>query len=237
MPLPWAHAHRGQPLPQLVEDALTRELAEPLASVGNARRGEPQVMSVTRLTEQVHRDAEAHGGGRVRLESADRSFESAYRANCGALSAYFARRTRDPQEVADLTADTFAEALRSFASFDPARGPIRPWLFGIARRVFAKHCETVSGRREIAGSRLISHAIDADETDELLERIDAQREGAQLLRRLSGLSTVEREAVELVDLVGLTPREAGLALGVSSGALRVRLSRARARLRKEHVHV
>jgi DNA-directed RNA polymerase specialized sigma24 family protein len=38
----------------------------------------------------------------------------------------------------------------------------------------------------------------------------------------------------LVDLAGLTPREAASALGVSRVVLRKRLSRARARLRKEH---
>jgi DNA-directed RNA polymerase specialized sigma24 family protein len=38
---------------------------------------------------------------------------------------------------------------------------------------------------------------------------------------------------ELVDLAGLTPREAAAALGISSGALRVRLARARQRLRHE----
>jgi DNA-directed RNA polymerase specialized sigma24 family protein len=44
---------------------------------------------------------------------------------------------------------------------------------------------------------------------------------------------VEREAIELVDLVGLTPKEAARVLGVSPNALRVRLFRARNRLQKE----
>jgi len=38
----------------------------------------------------------------------------------------------------------------------------------------------------------------------------------------------------LVDVDGLTPKEAAAALGVSRGVLRMRLSRARTRLRKEH---
>ena len=44
---------------------------------------------------------------------------------------------------------------------------------------------------------------------------------------------LERTAVELVDLAGLTPKEAAAALGVPRGVLRVRLFRARARLRRE----
>jgi DNA-directed RNA polymerase specialized sigma24 family protein len=34
-------------------------------------------------------------------------FERLYRANVDAVTAYFARRTTDPQLVADLTADTY----------------------------------------------------------------------------------------------------------------------------------
>ena len=47
------------------------------------------------------------------------------------------------------------------------------------------------------------------------------------------LSANERAAIELVDLAELTPKEAAAVLGVSRGVLRTRLSRARARLRKE----
>ena len=61
-----------------------------------------------------------------------------------------------------------------------------------------------------------------------------QREGRALLERCARLSDVEREAIELVDLAGLTPKEAADALGASAVVMRKRLSRARRRLRKEH---
>jgi RNA polymerase sigma-70 factor (ECF subfamily) len=54
------------------------------------------------------------------------------------------------------------------------------------------------------------------------------------MRRYAQLPVVERAAIELVDLEGLTPQEAAVALGVSRVAFRKRLSRARSRLRKEH---
>ena len=47
-----------------------------------------------------------------------------YRANVATVTAYFARRSADPQTVADLTADTFAQAITSFATFDPRKGPM-----------------------------------------------------------------------------------------------------------------
>jgi DNA-directed RNA polymerase specialized sigma24 family protein len=73
-----------------------------------------------------------------------------------------------------------------------------------------------------------------DEIEELAERIDAEREGAALMRRCARLPAVERAAIELVDLDGLSPKEAAQVLGVSGVAFRKRLSRARSRLRKEH---
>jgi RNA polymerase sigma factor (sigma-70 family) len=161
-------------------------------------------------------------------------FEQVYLRNVNVLMGYFARRCRDPQTVADLTSETFVRAVDGFARFDPRRGSDRAWLFGIAARVFARHCEQSAGGRD-AVARLCGHRLlDEDEIEELVERIDAEREGAALMRRCAQLPVVERAAIELVDLEGLTPQEAAVALGVSRAAFRKRLSRARSRLRKEH---
>ena len=157
-----------------------------------------------------------------------------YLRNVDVLVRYFARRCRDPQTVADLTSETFVRAVDGFAKFDPHRGSDRAWLFGIATRVFARHCEQSAGSRD-AALRLGCHRpLDEDEIEELAGRIDAEREGAALMRRCARLPAVERAAIELVDLEGLTPMEAALTLGVSRVAFRKRLSRARSRLRKEH---
>jgi RNA polymerase sigma factor (sigma-70 family) len=161
-------------------------------------------------------------------------FEAVYRAEFGRVTAFFARRERDPQAVADLTADTFVAAMTSFGAFDPGRGTARSWVFAIARRVYAQHCELDVRRRDAARRDAGRRVLDADQVEELVRRIDAERAGRVLLARLTGLPLVERTAVELVDLVGLTPKEAAGVLGVSPGALRVRLFRARARLRKDN---
>lgn len=166
--------------------------------------------------------------------SALSEFERIYRDNVGTVTAFFARRCRDPQTVADLTSDTIVRAAAGFAGFDPRLGSPRAWLCGIATHVYAQHCATTSSARD-AVARLTGFVnLAPEEIDELLERIDAERAGRALLERCAALSPVERSAVELVDLDGLTPKEAAAALGISRGVLRMRLSRARARLRKEH---
>jgi RNA polymerase sigma-70 factor (ECF subfamily) len=161
-------------------------------------------------------------------------FEQVYLRNVDVLMGYFARRTHDPHTVADLTSETFVRAMDGFARFDPRRGSDRAWLFGIAAHVFARHCDQSAGSRA-AAARLGGHrALGEDEIEEIAGRIDAEREGAALMQRYAGLPSADRVAIELVDLEGLTPKEAALALGVSGVAFRKRLSRARSRLRKEH---
>lgn len=150
------------------------------------------------------------------------------------MTAYFARRSVDPQVVADLTADTFVAVITGFGSFDPRKGTARAWLFGIAGHVYASYCaaysqqqhrlERLSGRRE----------LDQDQVDELLERIDAERAARGLLAELARLPSRDRAVIDLVDIAGLQPKEAAAALGLPPGTVRMRLMRARARLRKFH---
>ena len=159
-------------------------------------------------------------------------FEALYRANVAAVTAYFARRSAEPQTVADLTADTFVQAITSFATFDPRKGTARAWVFGIARRIYAAHCEAHNQQRSrverLAGRRELA----SDEVGDLIDRIDAERAGRALVTGLTTLPAADRAVVELVDLAGLRAKEAAQVLGVAPGTLRMRLMRARARLRK-----
>ncbi len=166
--------------------------------------------------------------------SALAEFEQVYRGNVDVVMSYFARRCAEPQVVADLTSETFVRAAGAFGSFDPRRGSARAWLFGIAAHVFAGHCAQTANGRDAVARLAQRRPLDVDETEELAARIDAERDGRELTERCSQLPEIERAAVELVDLAGLTPKEAATALGVSRVVLRKRLSRARARLRKEH---
>jgi RNA polymerase sigma factor (sigma-70 family) len=161
-------------------------------------------------------------------------FEGVYRDNVDVVMAYFARRCAEPQVVADLTSETFLRAAGTFAGFDPGRGSARAWIFGIAGHVFARHCQQNANGQAVVARLAGRRALERDEIDELTGRIDAERAGRELLESCARLPELERSAVELVDLSGLTPKEAAVALGVSRVVLRKRLSRARTRLRKEH---
>jgi RNA polymerase sigma factor (sigma-70 family) len=163
-------------------------------------------------------------------------FEQVYRANVAPISAYFARRCSEPQTVADLTSETFVRGAAGFARFDARRGTPRAWLFGIAARVFASHCAAHADGVEMVLRLAGDRPLPSEEIEDLAARIDAQREGRQLLERCARLSAAERTAIELVALADLSPKEAADAVGVSAVVLRKRLSRARYRLRKERRH-
>jgi RNA polymerase sigma-70 factor (ECF subfamily) len=186
---------------------------------------------VTEKTTATHPGSRAIGRGTH--DGAAAEFERLYRANVDAVMAYFARRTRDPQVVADLTADTFVAVITSFEAFDPRRGTARAWMFGIARRVYASYYEAHSLQQHklqrLAGRR----DLEPDQVEELLDRIDAERAGRDVIGELAMLPERDRAVIELVDIAGLRPKEAAAALGLTSGAVRMRLLRTRARLRKQ----
>jgi RNA polymerase sigma factor (sigma-70 family) len=174
-------------------------------------------------------------GSRGASEGAATGFEQLYRANVAAVTAYFARRTADPHVVADLTADTFVTAITSFGSFDPGKGTARAWVFGIARHVYAAHCEAYGQQQDKLQRAAGRRDLEPDQVEELLDRIDAERAGRDLVTGLGLLPDRDRALVELVDLAGLRPKEAAAVLGITAGAVRMRLMRARSRLRKHAI--
>jgi RNA polymerase sigma factor (sigma-70 family) len=180
------------------------------------------------VSETTARQAQTQAAGR----DATAEFERLYRSQIESVTAFFARRSTDPQTVADLTAETFVRVITSFGTFDPRKGTARAWVFGIAQRVYAAHCEDRS-RQQSKVQRLAGRReLDADQVGELLDRIDAERDGQALISALTALPALDRAVVELVDIAGLRTKEAASVLGLSAGAARMRLMRARARLRK-----
>jgi len=95
------------------------------------------------VSETTARQAQGQAAG----QDAAAGFERLYRSQIESVTAFFARRSTDPQTVADLTAETFVRVITSFGTFDPRKGTARAWVFGIAQRVYAVHCEAYSRRQ------------------------------------------------------------------------------------------
>ncbi|MEU7828918.1 MULTISPECIES: RNA polymerase sigma factor [unclassified Nonomuraea] len=143
------------------------------------------------------------------------------------IHRYVARRLSE--DVADdLAAEVFAIALHG--GYDPSIGAVRPWLYGIATNLVARHRRT-----EIRRWKAIAKAAERDvasHEDEVLDRVDAARYTGPLAGALAGLKQRDRDVVLLVALGGLSHAEVAAALGIPFGTVASRLNRARKQLRR-----
>ncbi|MCZ2806870.1 sigma-70 family RNA polymerase sigma factor [Modestobacter sp. VKM Ac-2983] len=158
-------------------------------------------------------------------------FEDAYRSSGTAVLGYALRRSESREDAFDVVAETFATAWRRRADMPADLLEVRPWLFGIARNCLANASRS-NARAGRLGDRLAAAFTDAAIPDPatLHEHRVGSREVHEALGRLSA---EDRELVTLIAWEGLTPAQAADALGVAPGTARVRLHRARARLRAD----
>lgn len=145
-----------------------------------------------------------------------------YERHAPAVFRYLARRA-GPPVAEDLLSEVFIAAL-SASSRVVAHdsGSALPWLYGIGLNVLRGHFR----QRPAAPGLTRDFGMDWDAVD---ERIDAWAEHGRLRAALTVLSDSDRELLLLVGWDGLSHAEAATALGISNGAARVRLYRARKR--------
>jgi RNA polymerase sigma factor (sigma-70 family) len=159
------------------------------------------------------------------------AFEAFYRRHVADVSRFIARRVDDPYTAADLTADVFLAIIDSAHTYQPDRGSIIGWLFGVAHNVVA--AERRRARRETAATRRIAgrRLLDAADIARIEERIDAESSARRMYHALADVPNGTRRLLELVAVDGLPVAEAAAALDISPIAARVRLHRARKQLR------
>jgi len=160
-------------------------------------------------------------------------FEVFYLEHVEDLQRFVARRVGDRERVADLTAEIFLAAIDSAHRYRPGRGTPKAWLYGIARVLVAndrrRRGREWAREQQLRGSTLLAEE-DAARMD---ARIDAAAQARRLYAAMDRLSEDERAVMELVALDELTVAEAAAAAGVRPVTARVRLHRARRKLRAE----
>jgi RNA polymerase sigma-70 factor (ECF subfamily) len=114
--------------------------------------------------------------------------------------------------------------------FHPERGSLRPWLYGIATNLVARH-----RRKEARHYRALARAAAEPPADghenRVLAAVTAQRLQPQLARALTLLTPGERDVLLLVALSQLSHEEVAEALGITYSTVASRLSRARKKLK------
>ncbi len=158
------------------------------------------------------------------------------------VAVRFDRRLAARLDPSDLVQETLAEADRRLDAYLRDRPlPFYPWLRQIAwnRLIDARRFHVRAGRRTVR--REEGGGLPAGSAQALAERLVAGSAPSAGLRRaeqraavraaLERLAAADREVLVLRYLEQLSAGEAGAVLGVSEGAVRVRVLRALRRLR------
>ncbi|MEV4538346.1 sigma-70 family RNA polymerase sigma factor [Asanoa sp. NPDC049518] len=139
------------------------------------------------------------------------------------LLRYCTRRVGE-QVAEDVVAETFLVAYEQRFRYDPGRGAVLPWLYGIATNLLRRHRRT-----ELRALRALADAEPGPDAAE--ERVDAQRTVRRLATVLAELPRRQRDVLLLFAVAELDYAEIAAALDIPPGTVRSALHRARAKVR------
>jgi RNA polymerase sigma factor (sigma-70 family) len=154
------------------------------------------------------------------------AFSAFYRRHVDDVLGFLARRCRDPEQAADLTAEVFATVLLQARRYRPERGTPAAWLFAIAA-----HKHNDAWRRAAAEDRARRRlgVRDVPLGAEDLAYIAARAADVEAL--MADLPDEQRSAVRGRVLEDRGYDELARTAGVSPAAIRQRVSRGLALLR------
>lgn len=165
------------------------------------------------------------------------AMEALIRATYAGVYALCLRLLGEPADAADATQEVFVRVTRSVLGFR-GESSFGTWL----HRVTVNVCATALRRRgDLRARGQLAGRAAFDERDALgslpaaedVEATVAERDSARrAAAAIAALPDDARSVVVLRDVQGLTTRETAAMLGISEGAVKVRLHRAHARLRE-----
>ena len=148
----------------------------------------------------------------------------------GKIFAFLGRMGLDSATAEDIAQETFLRLWRNANQFDPKRSNLTTWILTIARNLALTHLSRPARRVEIAGaSEVEDTASDALQPDEALL---AKQRREQLHAGLNRLSPADRSLMAASYIEDLDLADIARIEGATTGAVKVRLHRARLKLRQ-----
>jgi len=138
------------------------------------------------------------------------------------------RLTANVQDAEDVTAGAFLELWRRRKSVRAVDGSVLPWL--LVTTNLARNLTRGLRRYRTLIAALPRSEVGQSAEDVALERIEELRAAERVRDALSGLSPSDAALITLTVLEHYSPAQAAAALGISDGAARTRLHRARSRM-------
>ena len=175
-------------------------------------------------------DAEPSDAAVIAASFADpAAFATIFDRHAATLLRFLVRRV-GPDAADGLVGESFRIAFERRSSFDCSRANARPWLYGIATNVLAKHGRA-EARRFAALARLPRPSADAPD-DQVIDQVAAHELWPRVAATIAALPPGERDALLLYAWEDLGYEDIAAALGIPMGTVRSRLNRARRRLRQ-----
>ena len=168
------------------------------------------------------RDAELLAG---MAAGAEEAFTELYRRHHASIYRFALHASGSPEAAEDVTHEVFLSMIGDAGRYDAARGPLLPYLYGIARNMLAVH-----RRRGARTVPLTPQGADPRAAADTLEDLTRAESNSSVRNAVLSLPTIYREVVVLCDLQELDYADAAAALGCAVGTVRSRLHRARSLL-------
>ena len=156
------------------------------------------------------------------------SFEDVAEALSGPLQRYLERMVGNRATADDLLQDTLLRIARGLPSFE-GRSSVKTWAFTIATRVATDYFRRPETRARIVDVDQVQEISDSQIDVE--ERLVIDEMNACVREVIDSLPEDYRAALVLHDLQGLTAEATAQACGCSLATAKIRIHRARARLR------
>jgi RNA polymerase sigma factor (sigma-70 family) len=145
------------------------------------------------------------------------------------IHGYVSRRL-GPSLADDVASETFLIAFTRRQRYDVAHADARPWLYGIASNLIARHRRAEARHYRALARASVVDPVDAD-ADRVAGRLDARTMRGRLAAALVEIQNRDREVLLLVAWAQFSCEEAARALGIPAGTARSRLNRARRKTR------
>ena len=160
------------------------------------------------------------------------AFAALYQRYQGALYRFVLHMSGNSATAEEVTQETFMVVIANPKNYDPAKGSVAGYLFGIARNLTRRSLSDTQSQNALPiVDELIEEIVDSNEDLDLLAEL-SQAESLECLRKaVLALPEQYREVVVLCELEEMTYPEAAALLECSSGTIASRLHRARAILK------
>jgi len=147
------------------------------------------------------------------------------------LRGYLLRRVQEPADADDVLQDVFERLQRRPEDLAQANNP-SAWLYSVTRNALIDHARRAAARERSLG-RLRTELDTTGREGSGTEDLGPASVLARCLRpMIHELPARDRQALEWVELEGLTQREAAERAGISVSGMKARVQRARRRLRE-----